>query len=70
MAKLQADIERERKAKIQKKTQERAAAQKVIKENQMEKAKRNEQVEADRRKDAQEIEAYIQHQISVEKKRE
>lgn len=36
----------------------------------MEKAKRNEQVEADRRKDAQEIEAYIQHQISVEKKRE
>ena len=70
MAKLQADIERERKAKIQKKTQERADAQKVIKENQMEKAKRNEQVEADRRKDAQEIEAYIQHQIAVEKKRE
>ena len=36
----------------------------------MEKAKRNAQIENDRQKDAKEIEAYIQHQISVEKKRE
>ena len=44
VAKLQADLERERKAKVQRKVEERAAAQRVIKENQMERAKRNEQV--------------------------
>ena len=70
VAKLQADLERERKAKVQRKVEERAAAQRVIKENQMERAKRNEQVANDRKKDAQEIEAYIQHQINQEKKRE
>ena len=44
VAKLQADLERERKAKVQKRAEERAVAQRVIKENQMERAKRNEQV--------------------------
>ena len=61
MNKLQAELEREKTSRIQKKVEERAAAQKVIKENQMEKAKRMELIEANRKKDAAEIEAYIQH---------
>ena len=42
MNKLQAELEKEKTSRIQKKVEERAAAQKVIKENQMEKAKRME----------------------------
>ena len=48
VAKLQADLENERKAKVQKKVEVRAAAQRVIKENQTEKAKRMAQIENDR----------------------
>ena len=61
MGKLQAELEKEKTSRIQKKVEERAAAQKVIKENQLEKAKRMEAAEENRRKDAAEIEAYIQH---------
>ena len=35
-----------------------------------ERSQSNQQVEHERKKDAQEIEAYIQHQINQEKKRE
>ena len=61
MNKLQAELEREKTSRIQKKVEERAAAQKVIKENQLEKAKRMEAAEMARKNDAAEIEAYIQH---------
>jgi len=68
--KLQAELEREKTSKMQKKVEERALAQKVIRENQLEKAKRQEAVDKARKKDAADIEAYIQHQLDVEKKRE
>lgn len=45
VAKLQAEIEKERTSKIQKKIEERAAAQKVIQENQLEKAKRVKEID-------------------------
>ena len=68
--KLQADIEREKNNKAQKKVQERAAAMKVIQDNQLEKAKRVADAANLKRKDAEEIENYIKHQLEVEKRRE
>ena len=68
--KLQADIEREKQNKIAKKNDERAAAQKVIEDNRAEKAKRMADEANLKKKDAEEIENYIKHQLEVEKKRE
>ena len=68
--KLQADIEREKQNKIAKKNDERAAAQKVIEDNRVEKAKRMADEANLKKKDAEEIENYIKHQLEVEKKRE
>ena len=68
--KLQADIEREKQSKIAKKNDERAAAQKVIEDNRVEKAKRMADEANLKKKDAEEIENYIKHQLEVEKKRE
>ena len=56
--------------KVIKKKDERAAAMKVIQDNQLEKAKRVADAANLKRKDAEEIEAYIQHQLEVEKRRE
>ena len=68
--KLQDELEREKQGKITKKNAERALAQKVIQDNQLEKSKRNAELAALKRKDADEIDAYIKHQVEVEKKRE
>lgn len=68
--KLQTDLEKEKLGKIAKKNNERAAAQKVIEDNRVEKAKRVADEASNKRKDAEEIEHYLQHQIEVEKKRE
>ena len=68
--KLQADIEKEKQNKISKKNDERAAAQKVIEDNRLEKAKRMAEQANLKRKDAEEIENYIKHQLEAEKRRE
>ena len=68
--KLQDDLEKERLNKIAKKGDERAVAQKVIEDNRVEKAKRVAEEANRKRKDAEEIDAYIKHQLEVEKKRE
>ena len=68
--KLQAEIEKEKITKAQKKVQERAAAMKVIQDNQLEKAKRMQDAANLKKKDAEEIENYIKHQLEVEKRRE
>ena len=68
--KLQAELEREKVHKLAKKKEERAAAMKVIQDNQLEKAKRTAEAASLKKKDAEEIENYIKHQLEVEKKRE
>lgn len=67
--KLAKELEKEKEQKLITKEKQREAAMKVIQENKQEKKKRMEEIEEQRKKDAQDVERMIQNGLAAEKKR-
>ncbi len=66
MAKLTADLEEEKKNKEGKKVREREAAMKVIKDNMLEKKKRQAELDAVKRAETEQIEKNMRVQLEKE----